>query len=96
MGYFNMQIDKKLYTLKYCPDNQSHLIPKQTDCKTCKSKNCTYICPAHVYEWDEETETLVINYENCLECGACRIACEKKSLGWQYPKGTKGVTFKQG
>ena len=48
-----MQIDKKLYTLKYNPDNQSHLRPKQTDCKECESKNCTYICPAHVYEWNE-------------------------------------------
>ena len=28
--------------------------------------------------------------------GACRIACEKKAIDWQYPKGTKGVTFKQG
>ncbi len=91
-----MQIDKKLYTLKYNPDNQSHLRPKQTDCKECESKNCTYICPAHVYEWNEETEVLEVNFENCLECGACRIACEKKSLGWKYPKGTKGVTFKQG
>ena len=24
------------------------------------------------------------------------IACEKGCIDWQYPKGTKGVTFKQG
>lgn len=39
---------------------------------------------------------MIVNYENCLECGACRIACENCSLGWEYPKGNKGVTFKQG
>lgn len=91
-----MNIDKKLYTLKYEPDSVSHLVPKQEDCKSCKSKCCTIVCPAKVYEWDEENQVLIVNYENCLECGACRIACEKKSLGWHYPKGNKGVTFKQG
>lgn len=90
-----MNIDKKLYTLKYSPDSQSHLNPDKEQCKLCQSKNCTFICPAKVYEWNEEKQELIINYENCLECGACRIACERKSLGWQYPKGTKGVTFKQ-
>ena len=91
-----MNIDKKLYTLKYSPDTQSHLQPDKEQCKLCSSRNCTFICPAGVYEWNEEKQELIINYENCLECGACRIACERKSLGWQYPKGTKGVTFKQG
>lgn len=91
-----MNIDKKLYTLKYSPDEKSHLIPDNTQCRLCESKNCTYICPAKVYEWNEEKQEIIVNYENCLECGACRIACEKKCIDWQYPKGTKGVTFKQG
>ena len=47
-------------------------------------------------KWDEENKKLTIGYENCLECGACRIACEKKCLNWKYPDGNKGVTFKQG
>ncbi|MEE0496271.1 MAG: 4Fe-4S dicluster domain-containing protein, partial [Cyanobacteriota bacterium] len=44
----------------------------------------------------EEKKEIIVNYENCLECGACRIACERKAIDWKYPKGTKGVTFKQG
>lgn len=91
-----MNVDKKLYTLKYSPDTESHLTPNQSECKVCKSKCCTYICPAQVYEWDENRKILIVNFENCLECGACRIACERSCLGWEYPKGTKGVTFKQG
>ena len=91
-----MSLDKKLYTLKYSPDETSHLKPDKEECKMCKSKTCTFICPAGVYEWNEENKELTVNYENCLECGACRIACERKSLGWEYPKGTKGVTFKNG
>ncbi len=91
-----MTIENKLYTLKYNPDTVSHLTPDIKQCKKCKNKPCTYVCPANVYEWDSEHENLVVNFENCLECGACRIVCEKKSLKWEYPKGTKGVTFKLG
>ena len=96
MEYFYMNLDKKLYTLKYSPDSQSHLIPYKQDCLVCQGRPCTIICPAQVYEWDKDKNMLIVNYENCLECGACRIACEKKSLQWEYPKGTKGVTFKKG
>ena len=92
----NINIDKKLATVKYDTDKVSHLHPCQDDCKSCQSKCCTFVCPAKVYEWSDVRQELLVNYENCLECGACKIACEKKSLGWEYPKGTKGVTFKQG
>lgn len=89
-------IDDKLFKVKYSPDEESHLKPDNAQCQLCKSKVCTYICPANVYEWDEENKRLLVGHENCLECGACRIACEKKCIEWCYPKGTKGVTFKQG
>lgn len=91
-----LNIDNKLATVKYNSDNNSHLHPCQEDCQECESKCCVNVCPAKVYEWSEERNELIVNHENCLECGACKIACEKKSLGWEYPKGTKGVTFKQG
>ncbi|MBO7672920.1 4Fe-4S dicluster domain-containing protein [bacterium] len=88
------ELDNKLATVKYSPDTVSHLKPCDEDCRECMSKCCTYICPAGVYEWSSEKQKLIINFENCLECGACRIVCEKQSLEWEYPKGTKGVTFK--
>ena len=98
MEYFNKMsdIENKLFTVKYAPDTQSHLLPVQELCRRCDEKFCTTICPANVYEWDNLAQKLIVNYENCLECGACRIACQKCSIGWEYPKGTKGVTFKQG
>lgn len=91
-----MTIDDKLFKVKYVSDEETHLRPDKEKCLICKSKCCTYICPANVYEWDEELKTLTVNHENCLECGACRIACECKSIEWEYPKGCKGVTFKYG
>ncbi|MDD3436421.1 MAG: 4Fe-4S dicluster domain-containing protein [Candidatus Gastranaerophilales bacterium] len=89
-------IDDKLSKVKYIPDEETHLKPDEMQCSLCISKACTYICPAHVYEWDEENQKLIIGHENCLECGACRVACEKKCIIWNYPKGNKGVTFKLG
>lgn len=89
-------IDDKLFKVKYVPDEETHLKPDAEQCLICESKVCTYICPAHVYEWDEENKKLIVGHENCLECGACRIACAKKCIKWEYPKGTKGVTFKNG
>ncbi len=88
-------IDDKLYTVKYNPDEKTHLHPKQDDCVTCIKKTCTFICPANVYTWDIESNRVLVGYENCLECGACRIACEKQSLSWSYPKSGYGVIFKQ-
>lgn len=91
-----MTIDDKLNKLKYNCDTVSHLNPECAICKNCKSKICTKICPAEVYEWNDETQKLIVNYENCLECGACKIVCEKDCLKWDYPKANKGVTFKYG
>ncbi|MFI3299971.1 MAG: 4Fe-4S dicluster domain-containing protein [Candidatus Gastranaerophilales bacterium] len=90
------KIEEKLYTVKSYMDCVSHLKPNSESCQKCSSKVCTFVCPAGVYEWNSNENRLVVNYENCLECGACRICCEDGSLGWEYPKGTKGVMFKQG
>lgn len=89
-------IDDKLARVKLNPDKISHLIVDVNGCKECKKKPCLYICPANVYNWDEDKEEIIVNFENCLECGACRIACEKKNIQWEYPKGKYGVIFKHG
>ncbi|MDD3236548.1 MAG: 4Fe-4S dicluster domain-containing protein [Candidatus Gastranaerophilales bacterium] len=92
----NSNIDDKLFSVKYTCDTQCHLNPNQEKCIKCKSKACTYVCPANVYAWRAEDKTLLVRYENCLECGACRIACEKKCIDWRYPRAGFGVSFKQG
>lgn len=91
----NKTLEEKLYTLKFKPDIYSHLKANQEFCKNCENKVCTTICPANVYDWLDAEQKLVINYENCLECGACRIACPHSAIEWRYPKGTCGVTFKK-
>lgn len=91
-----MNINDKLATLKYNKDTESHLSVNNDICFRCKDKCCTYICPANVYEWDEKKGIMNIRYENCLECGACKIACDKKNITWRYPNAEFGVIFKNG
>lgn len=91
-----MNLDEKLSTLKYNKGKESHLAVDNDICMRCKEKFCTYICPANVYEWDENRCQMMIRYENCLECGACKIACEKNNINWRYPNSEYGVKFKNG
>ena len=87
-----INIDDLLAKVKYKPDTISHLIPDNEMCKICKNRVCENICPAKVYEWDNDNQKLQVTFENCLECGACKIACNH--IDWNYPKATKGITFK--
>ena len=87
-------IDDKLNTVKINPDVKSHLKIDEETCRKCKTKVCLYVCPAKVYTENEQNGTIVVNYENCLECGTCRVACDK--IEWLYPKAKYGVSFKQG
>ncbi len=89
-------IDDKLFTVKYKCDETTHLTPEQDNCKACNDRPCTTVCPANVYEWDETQAKLLVGFENCLECGACRVVCPAGTLGWKYPKSGCGVTFKYG
>jgi len=89
----NKKIEDKLYTLKYKIDSKSHLIPNETKCLQCNEKTCTIVCPANVYCYDETNKKLTVSYEKCLECGACKIACEH--IQWSYPQSGKGVIFKK-
>jgi len=88
--------DEKLSTVKSSPDKDSHLTPTVQDCRRCEERACLYVCPAGVYEWNDGLQQLTVKFENCLECGACRIACKKHSLDWKYPKSDYGITYKLG
>ena len=91
-----MNIDEKLSRLKYNKDEESHLTVNNDICAECKDRCCEYICPAEVYKWNSAKSVLNIRYENCLECGACKIACPYKNISWRYPKAAFGVKFKNG
>jgi len=88
-----VNIDNKLYMNNYKVDTASHLTIKDPSvCEKCEDKSCTNLCPAHVYEWKDEK--IVVGYEGCLECGACRIVCSHDNIDWKFPRGGFGIQFK--
>jgi ferredoxin like protein len=92
-----MSIADRLYSIRYRSDDKSHLeILDQTVCEACQSKSCQWFCPADVYSWHEEEHVMAIAYENCLECGTCRIACDYHNIQWRYPTGGYGIAYKFG
>lgn len=88
-----MKIEDKLYLNRFIVDETSHLVIKdQAVCAKCVEKPCLNFCPARVYEWKDDQ--LIVGYEGCLECGACRIACCEANIQWEYPRGGFGVQFR--
>ncbi len=95
-----LSVSERLGADTHLTDKESHL--KLSDpnlCRACRLKPCIAVCPAKVYEWDTAQDKLLIHFENCLELGACRIACQEmgnKALLWEFPKGSRGVQFRFG
>ena len=62
----------------------------------CKDKPCESVCPAKVYEWEPAHNKIIVNYENCIECGACRMICPFDNISCEWPHGGYGVAYKWG
>ena len=93
-----MKLDDKLYLVRFNTDKQSHIkiIDPEVCSKKCEDMPCTRICPAHVYDWDEEAKRIFVGYEGCLECGTCRVGCPHGNIKWDNPRGGFGVSWKNG
>jgi len=87
-----LSLEDKLYTIRRKPLKASHISLDEQLCKECLNRICTYICPAEVYVWHEAKNKIDIRYENCLECGACRVACD--GIEWANPAWGTGIAYK--
>ncbi len=92
----NVNTDERLATLRFICNNKSHISIDVEKCKNCKNKECTFFCPADVYTHNEKTNLINADYENCLECGTCRLSCPYNAINWEYPNDSAGVTYKFG
>ena len=93
----NASLEDRLYTVKYEDAGESHLDVFDPEiCEDrCSTYDCVQVCPANV--WRESDEGVpIIAYENCLECGSCRWACQYENVEWTYPERGAGVTYKKG
>ena len=91
-------IEDKLFLDKYKVDSTPHIqIKDPSICLNCEKKQCTFVCPAGVYRWDETQQKIIVGWENCLEMGACVIAChEFENIDMHYPRGGYGVSYRFG
>lgn len=90
-----LSIQDRLALDKFQVDHELPHIKLNKDlCQGCDLRPCTFVCPAGLYQWTG-TE-ISFDCAGCLECGACRIACPKKALDWNYPRGSFGVNFRYG
>ena len=87
-------MDDKLGLNKFKPFEKTHLKIKEGANGKKLVEGKLFVCPANVYELNDKGEPIV-NFENCLECGTCRVAAPDE-IEWEYPQGGFGVTFKYG
>ena len=88
-------IEDKLGLLKYKHDRESHITVEQEKFIADKLQAILFVCPAKVYTKKEDDGSCIVNFENCVECGTCRIAAPYY-VRWSYPKGGTGVSYRQG
>ena len=90
-----MKLEDKLFLNKFKRDDHSHIdIVSRDVCLRCPDKPCTIVCPAEVYHWDGEK--INVSYENCIECGACRMICPYNNISCVMPRGGFGIQYKFG
>jgi ferredoxin like protein len=89
-----MAIEDKLSTIRFNVDAEPHIKVNTKICETCLEKSCLYVCLVQNYVLKDGK--LVFSWQGCLECGACRIACARGAIDWDYPQGGFGVCLRYG
>ncbi len=89
-----MAIEDKLTTTRFNVDIQPHIKVDSEICEKCPEKPCLYVCP--VQNYIVMNGRLVFSWQGCMECGACRIACSRQAITWDYPRGGFGVALRYG
>jgi ferredoxin like protein len=89
-----MKVEEKLALNKFEIDREVHITIDETKCRECSLHVCIYACPADCYAVRDGHVTF--SYEGCLECGSCRIACDRGAINWVNPRGGFGVCYQFG
>ena len=90
-----LSLDDRLALVTRKCDKVSHIKVNQEKFKQSVDKAVLFLCPAKVYVLNEETGECIINFENCLECGTCQVACPEY-VDWKNPHGVFGISYKYG
>lgn len=91
----NLSIEARLALVDRKIDHMSHIEVDQEKFKQSKEKTVLFLCPAKVYDLNKETGECIVNFDNCVECGTCQVACPDY-VKWKNPNGGFGVAYKYG
>ena len=84
------KVDLKKDHIQAAPE--SHIfIHNQGQCQECRQKDSTLYCASQVYPW--QGDHLNVEYQRCIECGACYVGCPQNNIEWNYPQPGFGVTY---
>jgi len=89
-----VKVEDKLAVNKFDIDKEVHIRIHEDICEVCKDHSCLYVCPAGCFKQTEDHITF--SYEGCLECGSCKIVCEKEAIDWALPRGGFGICYQYG
>ncbi len=89
-----MNVDELFDIVSYCIHPEAHIRVNEAVCVDCTHRACTFCCPAHCYDFNEQRGKVDFAYEACLECGTCLLVCDRGALDWNYPLGGYGVRFR--
>jgi ferredoxin like protein len=89
-----MSIEDKLAVNKYDIDRDIHIKIREDICQICDRHYCLYACPADCYKLVEGR--IIFSYEGCLECGSCRIVCDRRAIEWILPRPGFGICYEYG
>ena len=90
-----MSIEEKLFKTRFVIDSMNaHIRINKSLCLNCQERPCLTSCPVQCYKL--EKGEILFTWENCVECGTCRIVCPLKSVEWNFPRGGFGVCYRFG
>lgn len=90
-----MSVEDKLLRTRFVVDSQRpHITVKDDLCAECRESPCLVVCPAQCYR--KEGQKVIVSWENCVECGSCRLVCPCGAISWDYPRGGFGVCYRYG
>lgn len=92
-----VNVEEKLFQDRYRVDvGRPHIrVVAPLKCVACSAKPCTVCCPAGCWRLGEAGGIDLV-VDGCLECGTCRLVCERDNVDWHYPRGGFGILFKFG
>lgn len=96
LPYESLTLEDKLARTKFVTrEEDPHLIVDNEICRKCPGQWCLVVCPTQRYSKDVEGN-IHVDYEGCVECGTCRVACLPGGVYWKYPLGGYGVSYRAG